>query len=172
MIVALFGASGCGKTTLAKIASEELGISVRHCGKQIRHAAAAIDHDLASAPDHLHRLVDRQSQDWCADLQGDGVVEGRFLDRVLVDALGVVFVELTATQKERARRLTERLSRPFDEDEVRALDEKDDLFRSRIYAAVSGPSGTQIIDTGGGTALECGQMLIRMISQLRAAAHG
>jgi cytidylate kinase len=172
MIIAIFGGSGCGKTTLARIATDKLGIPVRHCGEQISDAVAARGHNLASAPDHLHQLLDRQTRDWCAEINGDGVVEGRFLDRVLADLPGVVFVEFTATRKERARRLSERLKRHVDEDEVCAIDEQDDLFRRRMYPDNTCASRAQIIDTGRGTALECGQKLISMIAHLRAAVRG
>lgn len=172
MIIALFGGSACGKTTLAGIASSELKIPVRHCGKEIREAAAATGYDLSLASDDLHWSVDRQTKDWCTDLEGRGLVEGRFLDQVLSDLPGVTFVELTATDEVRAVRLTERLGRLVSSEEVRQMDEEDDLFRRRMYRAASRAPASHTIHTGGGTAWECGQKLIFLVSRLQAAERG
>jgi hypothetical protein len=49
------------------------------------------------------------------------------------------------------------------------MDQEDDLFRSRMYPGTSGAVGALVVDTSGGTARECGQRLISIISQLPAA---
>jgi len=128
--------------------------------------------DLSGAPDDLHRQVDRETRDWCAGLRGDGVVEGRFLNRVLVDMQHVVLVELATSEKERARRLSERLGRATCEREIRQIDAESDLFQVRMYPGASCATGAHRIDTDGGTAQECGQKLISLISHLRAAERG
>lgn len=171
MIFALYGGSGCGKTTLAKIAGRELAIPVRHCGEEFRDALDTANIEMSTA-ESLHQRVDQQTRAWCAQTECDAVVDGRFLDQVLSGLPNVLLIEIRATDEVRARRLTERLDRPINDAEVRALDEEDDLFRARMYPGVSRAQKAQVIETGGGSALECGEKLISLISQLRAAARG
>jgi cytidylate kinase len=172
MIVALYGGTGCGKTTLARVAAGALDIPVRHCGNEIRDALEAAGSDAVLSADRIHRSVDEQTQRWCGQINGDALVDGRFLDQVLSGLPNIVFIEVVATEEVRVRRLAERLGRQVDGAEIRAADEEDDLFRRRMYSGASRAAGARMIDTSGGSARECGENLISLISQLRATAPG
>lgn len=173
MIVALFGRSGCGKTSLAEIVSSELGIPVRHCGEEIWKAAAAAGVSFSELPDETHRLVDRQSRVWCA-AEGAGMrlIEGRFLDHVLAGLPDVAFVRLTASIEERARRLAERVRSSSGDKSIVQIDEEDDLFRRRLYRPAPIRVGGHVLDTGGDDAHECARKLILLITSLEASGRG
>lgn len=172
MIIALFGGSACGKTTLAKIVGSDLAIPVRHCGEEYMNALNDAGGRSASTAEHIHRLVDQETRRWCLEIGSDVVVDGRFLDQVLSDLPNVLFIEVHARIHLRARRLTERFNRHISEDELRAIDEEDDSFRSRMYPDVSRARRAHMVDSGGGSALECGEKLISVIARLRAAPLG
>lgn len=172
MILGIFGRSACGKSTLAEIVSHKLGIPVRHCGEEIKAAAKAAGCNPSSAPDNLHRAVDRETRRWCENLIGDGVVEGRFLDAVLADTPGVVLVELATPTDERARRLSDRLGQAVSEQEIGEIDADSDLFRNRMYPRRRGAPGAHRIETLGGKAEECAQRLISLMSRPRAPEPG
>jgi cytidylate kinase len=172
MIVALFGASACGKTALAELAAAELGIAVRHCGREIANAAVAAGHDLAAIPDHLYRALDQQTRDWCTGIKGVVLIEGRFVDRVLEGRPDAVFVHVKAGLGERSHRLTKRLERPVDEEEVRSIDAEDDLLRLQLYQSSRQISAAHEIVTEGASVLECGHRLVSLIRALTAAVPG
>jgi cytidylate kinase len=167
MIFALVGPSACGKTTHAQLAAEKLAVPVRHCGNEVREAAAAKGCSISTCDDDIHKQVDQQTIDWCEGL-GDtiGVVEGRFLDQVLSGLPNIVFIQIAASDEQRAERLSERRGCMITEADVRAIDHEDDMFRQRMYSAAPIAPKAYVIDTSGGTAPECVQNLISLMGSL------
>jgi cytidylate kinase len=150
MIVAIFGPSATGKTTLAELLSGRLGIPVRHCGVSLR---AALGEDGPNAGDATHLRVDAETVEWCEQQAAtDGIVEGRFLDSVLRASRGIVFVSVVATGDERAVRLGRRFGRQMSCADIAEIDKDDDLFRDRMYGPASAALAEFTIDTTGSVA--------------------
>jgi cytidylate kinase len=152
MILAIYGRSAAGKTTIAEIMASRLQLPVRHCGIAIRAAATEFGTGLAALPKDVHRRVDAETSDWCDQhTEVGGIIERRFLDSVLRVRDDVLFVNVRAELDERARRMVERSSRHVDLAAVLAIDAEDDLFRSTMYSTAAHTASLDL-DTTGGTA--------------------
>jgi cytidylate kinase len=106
--VAIFGLALTGKTSVAQAVSRRLHYPARHCGELVKQRAF----DVGVTPLELavseHMAIDNDTRAWARD--HIGVVEGRFLDRVLNAHPGVILVELTCGHDERVRRLVARMN--------------------------------------------------------------
>jgi cytidylate kinase len=95
VIIAIFGRSATGKTTIATMVGRELDAPVRHCGNALKEAAGLIGVSVDDAPASLHRALDEATQNWWDSMLGGlAVVEGRFLDQVLVCRKNMLLIEL------------------------------------------------------------------------------
>lgn len=119
LVIALFGASGVGKSTVARRLAAELDAACRHCGEEVVDIVA--ERGGISVEDHHE--VDEATRAFVGLSEASVVVEGRFLDKVLSGVAGVRFVRLRCEAGERARRAHESGSRtnPSEED---AADER------------------------------------------------
>jgi cytidylate kinase len=132
MIVALFGPSGVGKTTIARMLQDQLGLPLRSCGAAVVDRAVRFGVPFANLPDDEHRAVDHETLSWVAVHQSC-LVEGRFLDSVLVAIAGrTILVRLDATEEDRCRRSAAR-NMPLTSRELQELDRVDVTFRARLY---------------------------------------
>ncbi len=151
MIIAIFGASATGKTTLAAHLASRLCLPVRHCGIELRTAAAAKGFLPSDAPDTVHHEVDAATIEWCiANAQPGGIVEGRFLDHVLYRFQDQFLVRIYAKPEERVTRWSQRLDRSFGDIELKELDDADACFRQRMYATKGRRSEDVAVDTTSG----------------------
>lgn len=163
MIVALFGGSGTGKTTLAKVLEARLAIPRRSCGNAVRSAAKVLGVSPASLGAQVHRELDADTLAWAGvHRDGGGIVEGRFLDVVLGPLKGCIFcIEVTAATRVRAARLTLRADTFVTEAGVRLFDECDDVLRSRMYPDASRLPVHFRLDTTSKTVEECADLVER-----------
>jgi cytidylate kinase len=164
MILAIYGRSAVGKTTVAEIMGARLLMPVRHCGLALRAAAAEAGKSIADVDSKIHTRVDSETVQWCQRYaSAGGIVEGRFLDDVLGDTGNICFVAMTAALQERAARLQSRLGRASSVADVTAVDNADDLFRWSMYGVRPRAAASLTIDTTEGSARAWAEELERHI---------
>lgn len=133
MIIAIYGGSNTGKTTIAKLLQGMTGLELRSCGDIVKHTAAQAEIDVGQVPDDMHRSIDHDTWTW-VDGKEKGIVEGRFLDQVLSPSdQHVVFVKLMAGDAARADRATIRRGSPISVGDIQSMDDEDGKFRERMY---------------------------------------
>jgi cytidylate kinase len=172
MIIAIWGASATAKTSLAKCLAEKLGLPLRHCGDAVRLAAADAGVPIDSASDALHRSVDDATREWARCRLGSGaILEGRFLDRVLIELPEVALIQSTCGSDIRCNRWGERTQSSFDEAQLAALDNADDLFRLRMYGADDRGAPQITLDTSFGEVDQWAKQLLSLMESSRNLGH-
>lgn len=169
MITAIFGPTCSGKTTAAQELALRLGRPLRSCGNVVREWATALGGTQSEVSDTVHREIDAETRQW-VEQNPNGVVEGRFLDRVLDGIPEIVFVKLSADTPTRASRGVLRRS-DYTPDDLSKSDRDDNLFRDRMYGI--GPSNCtfEFLDTTHLTVEKCIQKIERLVRS-REAARG
>lgn len=152
MIIAIFGSSGSGKTSLAGALSSALSLPVRSCGDAVRDLAKFHGCSLLELSEIQHSTVDQQTVAW-AQSERCGILEGRFLDRIVHSlTVSYVLVELYAPRQTRRSRI---LATGKNFDEVRNIDLADDAFRERMYTANSSRRSAICLNTSELSVEEC-----------------
>jgi cytidylate kinase len=173
VIIAFWGTSATGKTTVAKRLAAKLLLPIRSCGDEIRAAAMAVGLSPGDAPDPLHRAVDDLTREWARFHSKNGaIVEGRFLDQVLTGYSDVILVATMCAPETRVERWKQRVSSHFDLDCLAELDKADELFRLRVYGtAVLGAVHIRLDTSVGGAELWT-EHVLNSIGTLGPAGHG
>jgi cytidylate kinase len=143
-VIALFGPSCVGKTTIAKELANLLSVPVRHCGEIVKRRAHEIGCDPSDLPDSIHREIDEQTRTEIISHSGTIIVEGRFLDCVLADVENANLVELTCSAEERRCRAT-RAGRSGDF--VKLQDQHSTSLREKFYARIKPKSAFLSLST-------------------------
>jgi len=108
LVIGIYGKSCVGKTSVAKVLSRRLGVSVRHCGELVKERAKKLGIDFQNLPDQEHERLDKETRTIAEDCKGILIIEGRYLDRVLKDLPNSLLFHLECSDKERQRRLEKR----------------------------------------------------------------
>ncbi|MGH9894300.1 MAG: AAA family ATPase [bacterium] len=168
MIIAIYGPSCTGKTTITGALRDAFGLPLRSCGEEVRRRAEVVGLSWDELPDDQHRAIDTETLLWVASNR-PCLVEGRFLDRVL-GPLGhdVTFVRLEASAEERLQRWTVRAGRSLSLEELREADALNLAFRARIYMAVESAVPSLILSTSELSVEACVQSLKAFIKADRA----
>lgn len=148
MIIALYGASCVGKSTIAMQLSSEADVPIRKCGDVVRAFAA----EKGIAPEELsledHRKIDAESVEWVLHNSSSGIIEGRFLDCVLAGVSSDVHLVLvTAEPQVRACRWEERRPGVDGHSEVVRQDDADEKFRAWAYLDAEQLESRSTVDT-------------------------
>ena len=130
LVIAIFGKSCTGKSTVADKLGEFLNAEVRHCGEILKSRALQLRKSVSDLSSADHRLIDSQTRDWASGASVPRVVEGIFLAEVLSGLEGVVFIRLVCDTEVRERRLRERQG---SSSSIQARDKEDDLRRQELY---------------------------------------
>ena len=105
VVVAIFGRTCSGKTTVARSLESRLGAPARHCGDIVRARANALAVAPSALPVGIHKEIDDETREIArSHAQGNLVIEGSFLHIVLADVEHIAFVELTADDATRNAR--------------------------------------------------------------------
>jgi cytidylate kinase len=86
LIIAIFGPSCVGKTTLARVLGAKLGIPIRSCGTVLREEAFRLGISLDSISLEVHHRIDAETRNFAEQATGSTIIEGRYLDVVLIGA--------------------------------------------------------------------------------------
>ncbi len=138
LMLALFGASGVGKTTVSKELAKQMGLPVRHCGDAIKAKARERQVHVDALTEDDHRAIDQETRQMVRHATSALIVEGRYLPEVLAEFPNVVLFELTCDKTERLRR---RLGRSAEAslESLAAHDAVMTNLRLRLYAGVTSP---------------------------------
>lgn len=104
IVLAIYGLSCVGKSTLATEIGRKWTVPVRHCGDVLKTRAAALGIPLGNLPLQVHAAVDEETRRLAQGASEVFVVEGRYLDLVLNGVPWVKFVRLTCDEATRMQR--------------------------------------------------------------------
>ncbi len=165
-VIAIFGPSAVGKSTVARELAELIHADVRHCGDMIRARASSlgVSPDMLSKEDH--HVIDEETRRIARSSQGPLIAEGRFLRYVLTGVPKVVFVELTCAEEERRRRHSFRESAP----RAGLLEDQDAagaVLQSRLFENEPRPDeGAIAVCTDGQRPREVAMRILEQIERL------
>ncbi len=153
MIVALYGASCTGKSTLARLLIDKWKCPYRSCGDLVRESAEKLNLMPHQLPEEVHRLIDTQTIEWVRQVSNSGgVLDGRFLNYVLYPVRDLVeIVELVTAPTKRMERLVIRKGKLANENDLKNEDLADNLLSNQLYADMNKLVPGLSIDTTGGT---------------------
>lgn len=147
MLIALFGSSSVGKTTLAQALATQSSVELRGCGDIVRSCAKLRGVPVDAVADGDHRDIDAATREWCAK-PGNRIVEGRFLDQVLQSMeTPLILIKVVASDEVRGDRWCKRLGQPLEEGQLAAFDDADAAFRLRSYDVTAKLLPDFVLDT-------------------------
>jgi cytidylate kinase len=147
VLIAIFGGSSTGKTTLARALADRTGLDARYCGALVRAAEDRLQLSPDALPAAEHDRIDAETLDWSVN-QEAGIVEGRFLDHVLSPLKKpICLVEVRAQDSVRADRWATRLGRAQDTNDIAGYEQEDEAFRVRTYGRRARLMPNFILDT-------------------------
>jgi cytidylate kinase len=103
-VIALFGSSCVGKSEVAAKLAIRLSLPVRHCGELVKDKAKQLGIPASALGAGEHQGIDNETRSIAEKSENDMIIEGSFLDIVLVGVPRVTLVELTCQDEERRRR--------------------------------------------------------------------
>jgi len=167
VVLAIYGPSSVGKSTLATELGTRLRAEVRNCGDVLRERATELGIPLESIPIELHRAVDSETRRHSKNPSAILVIGGRYLDKVLVGIPGVRFLRLTCDEVARERRI---LSRQGDKvTEVMTLhqcDQEDAHLSQELYGCFPSTSKDwMVLDTTHSSPEELASVVLDHLQQ-------
>ena len=162
LVIAIFGRSCTGKSTVAKILAEKHSLRRRHCGDVAQRAAADLGVDVSDLSEDCHRKIDSETVEWICKTTGFCLVEGRYLDQVLAPvAPALILVRFEASLQTRAVRWHQKDQQgPYTVTDIKRLDSEDDAFHKRMYKGRPGLRPAITMDTTSLTPEEIANWLI------------
>jgi cytidylate kinase len=163
MVIAIFGRSSVGKTTVATILGTRSGLSVRHCGEIVKQYAKSRNSGVHELTKEAHATIDDATRRVAASTESS-IIEGTFLDIVLASIPGVIFIRLSCSETARQQRFANRNS--GGPKAYMARDEEDDALRTHLFGK-SGNSPTCVeLETSRLTAEEVADRIMEVCNLL------
>jgi cytidylate kinase len=134
LIVALFGFSCTGKTTLGRRLGDVLGLPFRSCGEVVKDRARSLGIPLQELSYGEHRTVDADTREWVRKNR-PCLVEGRYLDYVLSPLRReVILVRLEASGEVRRRREEAKKGLAITAKNLEEQEKADLVFSDHMYS--------------------------------------
>ena len=167
MIIALFGNSQTGKTTIAKRLAEELAFPLRSCGEAVKHRAQEKGISWDELSDAEHRAVDENTRIWVLTNR-PCLVEGRYLHFVLASlSTQVTLVRLEATSDDRRIRQVGLSNAPVAPSDFERADADDLALQERLYNMTLGVEPSLRLNTSQLPVEACVECLKVMVENIR-----
>lgn len=163
-IVALYGPTCVGKSSLATDLGARLDLPVRHCSELLKLRAAHRQIALSKLDPGLFAEVDEETRKAVEDARNGLVVEGRFLDAVLAAFPDVILIKLICGDAVRRSRLRARVSSALS---IEASDGEDARARRVLYATNVALKPRFQIDT---TDRSVAELALQIVGRIRANA--
>jgi len=164
VILAIYGGSCTGKTTVAKVLAERLACPVRCCGELVREAAKTADVGIDKLPYKAHKRIDEQTVAWLETTTRPSILEGRHLHYVLAPGTAFIFfVRLEASVPSRSLRWQVKSGGASPTSKVTMLDTEDDVFRLRLYPNRRPVTPSFTVDTTSLTPEETAQCVVMRV---------
>lgn len=162
MIIALFGRSSSGKTTIAKALAPHLGnCPIRHCGELVKERARHLSISLGDLPYDEHLKIDAETVESANTHSDKLIVEGRYLHWVLSRVQGnVCLIELDCSDTMRVERWAKRSSGSIGQSELAHIDAEEHDFALKMYGDVAPLQSKLKIDTTSRGSVECVQQIL------------
>lgn len=133
LVLAIWGASGVGKSVVSASLAARLAWPLRNCSKPVREAALALGVRTSALPIEEHLRVDEATREWVQGSSENVILEGRYLDVVLSPLLTPILgVELRCASSVREQRLQARSPSTT----VEVADAEDAAHRRMLSSAV------------------------------------
>jgi cytidylate kinase len=167
MLIALYGGTSTGKTTLVRALVGRKGMQARFCGDVVRNGARRLEVSIEDLPVSEHGKIDAETLDWCHNC-GSGLIEGRFLDQVLLSLVApLMLVQVEASAAARADRFADRVGRAQNMGDIARYDDEDEAFRVRAYGGRARLTAKFVLDTTALSVDECLERILAWQSELK-----
>ncbi|QBK03789.1 hypothetical protein DW355_02485 [Hylemonella gracilis] len=166
MIIALYGRSSSGKTTIAKALAPHLGnCQIRHCGEIVKERARQLSVSLGDLPYEEHLKIDAETVGVANTHSGKIIIEGRYLHWVLSQIqAGVRLVELDCSEAVRIERWAVRSKGGISRSGLAGMDAAEQDFTVKMFGrSVPLQSGLKI-DTTSNEINACVQQILNWLS--------
>jgi cytidylate kinase len=107
-ILAIYGQSCVGKTSVTNELGRILDLPVRHCGEIIKRRAQELGINPSELSPLDHQAIDKETRAMAIIAQTTTIIEGGFLDIVLAGLDNVHFIHLICDQRVRESRYLRR----------------------------------------------------------------
>lgn len=144
IVLAIYGASCVGKTTLAKELGLRWAVPVRHCGNVLKEHANELKISLENLPAEVHWTVDVETRSLAQQTSDFLIIEGRYLDLVLAGTPRVRFVRLGCDETVREQRLRGRAHRQASS--MIRLIQQEDRYDAKLRRNLYGDAFSVAID--------------------------
>ena len=104
MIVAIYGKSCTGKTTVAKSLAKAVNAEIRCCSEEVKNRANQLKCSTIQLSAEEHNAIDQKTREIASLVDSDLVIEGSFLHYVLIGISNVFWIELTCDDYVRRQR--------------------------------------------------------------------
>jgi cytidylate kinase len=167
MIIALFGPSCTGKTTLALRLGKLLGLPLRSCGEAVRTRAMMLGVSLHELSYDEHRRVDAETREWVLEKR-PCLVEGRYLHSVLA-TLGreIVLIRLEASEEDWRRRDKTKHGRPASMTSLQERERNDLDFSKHMYSIGKPLAASLVLNSSEMSVEACVQRVKSLIENIR-----
>jgi cytidylate kinase len=111
LVLALYGPTCVGKSTLAQEIGKRLRANVRHCGQILKEKTSQLKIPFDSLPIELNRAVDAETRRFAEDADEIRVIEGRYLNIVLFGIPNVRLLRLKCSDVIRNARFSSQVGK-------------------------------------------------------------
>lgn len=173
MIIALYGQSLSGKTTICDVLGTRLAYSrIRNCGEIAKARAHELHLSCERLPVDEHLKIDAGTIRWSETQSGLAIVEGRYLDYVLSRARAdIQLIELVCDSTARERRWEKRIGQTLGLDALKVKDDSDRDFVAMMYADSSPLFPSLKVDTSFADVGECVNEILDWLNRTNPHCH-